>query len=851
MPASGTTLGPYRILRKLGEGGMGEVYQAHDARLNRTVAIKILSPEIATPDRLHRFEQEARAASALNHPNILTIHDVGRDGDTAYFAMEWVDGRTLRELMNAERLPLRRVIEIAQQIAEGLAKAHAAGIVHRDLKPENVMVTADGYVKIVDFGIAKLADEAASNADAKTRTMATVAGMVLGTLGYMSPEQASGRPVDYRSDQFALGLLVYELATGTRPFERATTAQSLAATIEDDPTPVEVLNPAIPPHLATVVARCLDKDPANRYESTRDLARDLKSMLDAGSRQTAPSAPPVRKSGARVLTIAALALLAAAAGAAGWMMTRGRGPARDARRPLVAVRPFRSLSPDPAQGYFAAGMTEEIRGQLSQISSLRLLSRNALDAAAGSDTTRAVRELGVTQLVDGSVRVEGQRVRVTAELIDAATQQTLWSDRYDREGAGMLDVQSEVAVQIARALRANLTPDEQQRLEKRPTANPDAYAIYLQSQMLPSSDRAKNLAAIEMLRKAVALDPQFAAAQARLAYRLVFMGYYDDPSYIDKGIAEAETALRMNPSVSAAHFTMATAYGMKGMDAQARVSFLRALELNPNDTAAMANLSVLEAAYGRLGESLSWARRMFALSGKEGNAFHHVAVPLLVLRDDDATRRWLLEGERRFPDFYRIQINLAFMDVFGGRPRDASSRVARLVARLPNDEEARFTRADVAFLTGSEDLAPALEALAQSSESNTMMVPETVRLRLAYVAGQRGDAARASALLDDAERSARGRIDRGDRTPALRVEMAAAAALRHDHPAGIQWLERAYDAGYREYGLLELDPILGTIQPAAKFRQIVDRMRQDVEAQRAHARERGLLDLDGLLAPAK
>jgi serine/threonine protein kinase len=235
--APGTQLGPYVLQSLLGTGGMGEVYRAEDSRLHRTVAIKVLSPDVATPDRIERFEQEARAASALNHPNILTIHDVGRAGDTAYFAMEWVEGQTLRELLRSGWIPLRRTLHLAQQIAEGLAKAHAAGIVHRDLKPENVMVTADGFAKIVDFGLAKLnagtpAHVSAGDAEpTMTRVGRTEPGMVMGTVGYMSPEQASGRPVDYRSDQFSLGLLIYELVTRTRPFDRQTTAQSLAATV--------------------------------------------------------------------------------------------------------------------------------------------------------------------------------------------------------------------------------------------------------------------------------------------------------------------------------------------------------------------------------------------------------------------------------------------------------------------------------------------------------------------------------------------------------------------------------------------------------------------------------------------
>jgi TolB-like protein/predicted Ser/Thr protein kinase len=846
---TGRMLGAYRVLEKLGEGGMGEVYKAHDPRLNRTVAIKILSPAVATPDRLDRFEQEARSASALNHPNILTIHDVGRDGDTAYFAMELVEGQTLREVMAAGRVPLRRILQLAHQIADGLAKAHAAGIVHRDLKPENVMVTADGLVKIVDFGLAKLAERPGADvAEAMTRTAGTTPGLVMGTIGYMSPEQASGRPVDYRSDQFALGLLLYELATRTRPFERPTTAQWLAATIEAEPTPVAALNPEIPPHLATVVARCLAKDPADRYESTRDLARDLKAMLDTPSQGSAAVAPTARRVPALYLALGAVAIVAAAAGVA-WFRRPVPAPPAAPARPLLAVRAFRSLSPDPAQGYFAAGMTEEIRGQLSQVASLRLLSRNALDVAEGADASRVIRDLGVTQLVDGSVRVDGSRVRISAELIDAASQQTLWSQQYDRDLADMLAVQSDVAMQIAHALRASLSPDEKRRLEQRPTENAAAYAMYLQAQPMPSFDRAKNLAAIDMLRKAIAMDPRFAAAQARVAFRLVTMGYYDDPSYIDNGIADAQAALRVNPSLPFAYFALATGYSMKGMDAEARVSFLKALELDPNNAGAMLNLSVMEANFGNLDQSLAWARRGFGLSGKKGNDFYHMALPLVTMRADEESRTWLAEAERRFPGFPRTQIMQALLDVYSNRAEQAWRRMSALATRLPEDEEVKFMRADLAFLTGSPDIGPAHDALAQSSASNTILVAETVGLRRAYLAGLRGDKG-AAALVIEAARAAQGKIQRGDRTPALRVELAAAAVLRRDQAGAIEWLGHAYNGGYRDYSLLERDPILVKLDPDPRFRDIVDRMRKDVEAQRSRARQGGLLDIDALLASA-
>jgi eukaryotic-like serine/threonine-protein kinase len=852
---AGTRLGPYVVRSLLGAGGMGEVYRADDARLGRTVAIKVLPRELATPERLGRFEQEARAASALNHPNILTIHDVGRAGETAWFATEWVDGQTLRQLLRAGPIPLRRALVLAQQIADGLASAHAAGIVHRDLKPENVMVTGDGLAKIVDFGLAKLGQGAASLADQHSHTVtaggATDPGVVMGTVGYMSPEQASGRPVDYRSDQFALGLLVYELVTRTRPFERATIAQTLAATIEDDPTPVDVANRNVPPHLGAIVSRCLAKDPAERYDSTRDLARDLKSVTETSSRHTAVAAPvSPRRALVAPLAIGAI-LLAAVIGAWMWRAPappRNTPAASEPERPLLAVRPFRSLSDDAQQAYFAAGMTEEIRGQLSQVSALRILSRDGLDRFE-DDSARAVRELGIRQFVDGTVRVQGTRVRVNAELVDAEKQQTLWSQQYDRELADFLAVQADVAVQIARALQATLSPREQGRLERTPTQNPEAYSLYLQAaQMSPLSDRAKNVAGQELLRRALALDPAFAQARARLAYRLMFMSWYDSDSYIDRGLAEAEDALRSDPELPDAYFALASGYSMKGADAQARQAFLRALELDPNNVSAMNNLSAHESAFARLDESLYWARRAFGLSGKRGNDYYHVSIPLLALRADDVHRAWLLEGERRDPTMHRLQVMLALLDLWQGRTDEAVRRTARLTAASsPENEEVRLHQADIDFLTDADSLEASLRPLLGASAENFYNVAESIRLRQAYVLAKRGDAAGAATYIAEAERIARDKMAAGNQSPILRVELAAAAALRGDTAAALDWLERAFEGGQRDHGSLERDPILAPLRGHPRFKAVIDSMQRDVDAQRLRAAERGLLDLTGLV----
>ena len=321
--SAGTKLGPFEVLAPLGAGGMGEVYRARDSRLGRDVAIKVLSAEFAADaDRRKRFEQEARSASALNHQNIVTIHDIGSDGATVYIAMELVDGRTLREVLHGGALPTRRLLDLAYQMADGLAKAHAAGIVHRDLKPENVMVTKDGAVKILDFGLAKLLKEQPEESSNLPTAQATQAGTVLGTVGYMSPEQASGKALDFRSDQFALGAIFYEMATGRRAFQRGTTAETLTAIIREDTEPVAQANAGVPAPFRWIVERCLQKDPDERYASTRDLARDVRGVREhlseassavSGEISGAAAAAPRRRS--RVSLIAAAIAVLAALGA--------------------------------------------------------------------------------------------------------------------------------------------------------------------------------------------------------------------------------------------------------------------------------------------------------------------------------------------------------------------------------------------------------------------------------------------------------------------------------------------------------------------------------------------------------
>lgn len=851
----GARLGPFEILELLGAGGMGEVYRARDCRLGRIVAVKVLRPEIAVdPERIERFEREARSASALNHPNIVTIHDVGVARGTSYIAMEWVDGLPLRDLVAGGRpQPVSTVVSVGAQIAEGLAKAHAAGIVHRDLKPDNVMVTADGLVKILDFGLAKLVpggDDAMSQL--ATKSAGTAAGILLGTVGYMSPEQAAGRQMDHRSDQFALGLILYELGTGVQLFRRESAPQTLAAIIEDEPEPLDALNPRVPPQLSRIITRCLSKKPADRYESTRDLAHDLRDLVHESSASRVAAAPVRRLTG--WMAILAVVGVLLAAGAGGWWIARSRAAdatAEQARR-VVAVLPFRDLTGDSSVSYFAAGVTEEIRGQLTRVSALRVLSRGAVQRYGDADLRQLGSDLGAGTAVEGTVRLDGARARVSVELIDTATEQTLWSEQYDRTLDDVLSVQTDVALRIAAALNATLDPDERTRVARPPTANPEAYELYLRSQELNLLERQQNLRGIDLLRKAVALDPTFAVAHARLAYRTYFLAYYDDPKYIDMAIGIARRAIELDPNLAPAHAALASAYAHKGWATASRAAFMKAQHLDAGDVAAVSNIAVLESeVLGRHDDALAWAHRLLQTPPVNANSIYHTAWPLLFLRDDATSDRWLTAGEKHFPDFPRLQYLKAALHYLRGEEAEALARARRIVEEHPAFEEGLMVAAELAFLTGAADAETQIERLfrrAPGLETGPLLKPESHQTSYAYLLLARGDGPRAATLLEAALERAHAAL--ADRNEHQRVpfEIAAIHATRGEKDQAIEWLAKAFGAGYKDYATLGRHPIFVSVRPDPRFQSVLKQMEQSVALMRE--RSTALAELRAMPFPA-
>jgi eukaryotic-like serine/threonine-protein kinase len=837
---SGARLGPYEIVEPIGSGGMGEVYRARDTRLGRIVAIKVLRRDVAAdPDRIDRFEREARSASALNHPNIVTIYDVGVEGTTSFIAMEWVEGSSLRDLVaSGKPLPDATVASLGAQMADGLARAHAAGIVHRDLKPDNVMVTADGLVKILDFGLAKLATSASDVGSVlATQSAGTAAGVLLGTIGYMSPEQAVGGTVDYRSDQFALGVILYELATGMRAFKRDSVPQTLAAIIEDEPEPVQARNPRVPLQLAHIIARSLSKKPSDRYESTRDLARDLRDLVHDSSASRLAIVPARRVSKGRVISAAAT-LAVVVAGASWWAVGwRNAEASAEEMRRVVAVLPFRDLTGDPSRSYFAAGVTEEIRSQLVKVSALRLLSHGAVQRYGDAGLQRLRSELGAGTAVGGSVRLDGQRVRVAVELVDTKTEQTLWSDQYDRTLEDVLSVQSEVALHVATALNTTLTPEERTRVARPPTANPQAYETYLRALGLNSLERQQNLRAIELLTEAVRLDPSFAVAQARLAYRLFFQAYFDDPKYVDLGLDAARRAIEMDPNLASGYYALASAYGHKGWAAKARPAFLKAQELDPGDSVSLNNLAVLESeVLGRHDEAIGWVRRQLEMPPIDANTFYHLSWPLLFLRDDATSDRWLTEGERRFPTVPRLQYLRAALQYLQGDEAAALTRARGIVEEHPAFEEGLMVTAELAFLTKAPDAELQIERMfhrAPGLETGPLLKQESHQASFAWLLMERGERPRAAALLSEALERAHGALAGGNENQRVPFEIAAIHAARGENGAALDWLEKAPAAGYVDYSTLGRHPVFERLRREPRFQAVLATMQKKVTAMRA------------------
>ncbi|MBI3697620.1 MAG: protein kinase [Acidobacteria bacterium] len=549
LPA-GMRLGPYEILAPIGAGGMGEVYRARDSRLGREVAIKVLPEHLAQdPQALARFEREAKAVAALSHHNILAIHDVGREQGVSYAVTELLEGDTLRSGLDRGPLPWRKAVEIGVAVAEGLSAAHAKGIIHRDLKPGNIFLTSDGRVKVLDFGLARFNPPSAAQSEPVAQT-ATEAGTVMGTPGYMSPEQVRGVPVGPGSDIFSLGCVLYEMVSGRRAFSGKTPVETLSAVLKDHPAELASSGKQIPLELDRLISHCLEKNPEERFQSARDLAFDMKSIL-GGSGVASPPAP---------------------------------GKALDS----IAVLPFANASREPDAEYLSDGITESIINSLAQIAQLRVMPRSTVFRYKGQevDPQAVGRELNARMVLTGRVILRGETLVVGMELVDVAQGSQLWGERYNRKLADIFAVEEEIARKISESLRMRLSGEEKKRLAKRFTENTEAYQLYLKGRhywVKRTPDSMKK--GIEYFQQAIEKDPGYALAYAGVADCYSILSTYGAVSPREgwaKAKAAAAAAVALDPELAEGHTSLAFIRGFADWDwVAAEEECRRAIELNP------------------------------------------------------------------------------------------------------------------------------------------------------------------------------------------------------------------------------------------------------------------------------
>ncbi len=622
----GQSIGHYQIESLLGVGGMGQVYLTRDERLGRKVALKLL-PEHLTADetQLSRFKAEARSASALNHPNILTVYEIGTEGNRHFIATEFIEGITLRASLTRERMNLHDALEIAVQVASALAAAHQTGVVHRDMKPENIMLRPDGYVKVLDFGIAKLTeprpvpdlDEIGTTAVLQTR-----AGLVLGTARYMSPEQTRGQTVDARSDIWSLGVVIYEMIAGIPPFHGKTPSDCIASILTTEPPPLSGVLPEAPLNLESILQKALRKNSDERYQTIKEMLADLRNLkgeleAEGSSPQTKARAESIvskikRHKRGVLLTLAA-ALLAAAAFAYSFYFV---APAPSPNEKSIAVLPFENRSEDKSNAYFTDGVQDEILTRLSKIRDLKVISRTSTQRYKNRSQklSEIANELGVANLLEGSVQKTNDQVRINVQLIRAANDSHLWAETFDRKLTDIFSVETEVAKAIADQLRAHLTGQEEQVIAARPTDNPEAYDAYLRGlaySLKTANTPANALGAQKYLREAVKLDPKFALSWALLSY-VDARGYnslYLQPTVAlrEEARQAAETALTLQPNLGEAlHAKGFYHYAcLKDYDTAVRY-FEQARQLLPNSSRIPESLAYVARRRGQWDRSESY-----------------------------------------------------------------------------------------------------------------------------------------------------------------------------------------------------------------------------------------------------
>ena len=814
LPSAGDLLGPYRVRSPLGEGGMGVLFRAEDTRLGRAVAIKLLPVEVGhDPESRARFEREARAAAALNHPNICTIYDIGEHHHRSYIVMELLEGQTLHERIATAPdsastatgaqgpFQTKELLDLAIHIADALEAAHSEGIIHRDIKPANIFITKRGQAKVLDFGLAKLTEDrdqeissTFSQRDSTRRGPLTEPGTPLGTISYMSPEQVRGETLDARTDLFSFGAVLYEMVTGRRAFKEANSVLVIDSILNRQPPDVLQLNPQAPSELVRIIQRALAKDRESRYQSAAAMRDDLVRLKEelglrtsaARSTQAAATRSPI---GWPIAVVGAVVILSAALAAAyfgGWREKLSGGAATP-KIESIAVLPLDNLSADPEQEYFADGMTEALIAELSQIRALRVISRTSVMQFKGKHPPGGVPEiakrLNVDAVVEGSVRRSEGRVHITAQLIHAASDRHLWAETYDRELRDVLSLQSEVARAIAREIRITVTPEEEKRLARAQAVNPEAHELYLRGLYHLERPPQGLIRGEQYLLESVEKDPTYAPAYAALSWAYMYQGNWNLSSpaeVLPKARAAALKALEQDDSSAE---TRAALAGLKMIYDRdwpgAEREFQRATELNPGLSAPRVRYAWYLSLMGRHDEAVDQARKALELS------------PLAV--DENRELGRTLYMARRFDEAIR-QLR-STLDL---HPNDVLTHVALMRAY---------------FLTGRHEQALKIYQESLAVRGAGPEVSKSVGEAF-QKGGMKGTLRWTLAFMNQQAKSRR--VAPGD--------FAVVYCLLGENEAALDWLDKAYDE-YDSWMFQLEDPLWDPLRTHPRFQALLRRMR--------------------------
>ena len=792
---TGRQLGHYKIAGRIGQGGMGEVYLAHDMLLDRHVALKLLRAQFTKDvDRLNRFRREARAASALNHPNILTIHEIGEEGALHFIATEYVEGETLRQKMAGARMGVGETLDIAIQVSRALAAAHQAGIAHRDIKPENIMLRTDGYVKVLDFGLAKLAEGRQEHAGSEAPTVPmtdTQPGVVMGTVNYMSPEQARGLVVDTRTDIFSFGVVVYEMFTGKKPFGGATVSDVIASILTREPEPIPPDDRRAPEGLWRVVKKCLEKDRETRYQSAQEVLIDLEAVkraldsapdvsINEGNRRR-----PTAFASRRILAPvgAAITLIIAGVVYASWF--RAKPPPTPPEIKSIAVLPLDNLSGDPAQDYFADGITEALIADLAKIGALRVISRTSVMQYKGGRKPLAeiARELNVDAVIEGSVQRSGDRVRITAQLIHAPTDRHLWAESYERDLRDILALQSEVARTIAGEIRVKLNPQEQVRLAGNRQVNPEAYDYFLRGNFyFNRGSEADWQKAIEMLERAVAADPSFAEAWGSLALTYQYGAVNFSPeekTWQEKAFVAMQKAFSLNPELAEAHIVrgrLLWSHPSHFQHEEAIREYRRALSSNPNSDEALFQIGQVYNHIGLFDKALEEFQKALAINPNNVRARSFQGQTFLYQgRYEDALTVFRNTPRSYNPQLFGYQTAWALFQL--GKKNEALTTLDEYLRDYPKDPGGTLGSMQALILAASGERAQAEKKIKVAAEKDR----DSVQFHHAA------------------------------------YNIGAAYALMNNPEQAVKWLQTAAEDGFPCFPLFEHDSNLNSLRNDTRF----------------------------------